>query len=197
MANWYGTARSNYFRVKDTNAFKAWIHAMPDLFLLEKDGKFGFYAEGDSGGFPSFINKHLAEVKGTIRSPQGETVHTFTHVAYGYAPDDEDVLADATRHFQGLPAWKEQENPTLDLEIKEKSEEEIEVDWTSMLAPHLAEGEVAILKEAGAEKVRYITGWAMAIAWDGRTTYIGLNDIYAKAAAEFGVESTSINEATY
>jgi len=199
MANWYGTARSNYFRVKDTEAFKAWVNAMPDLILLEKDGKFGFYAEGDSGGFPSWIDKHTTEVRGAILSPQGEPVHSeaFIHVAYGDAPDEDDVLDAATQHFQGLPQWAGQENPTLDLEIEDQFAEDDQVDWSSMLAPHLVEGEVAVLMEVGAEKVRYASGWATAIAWDGRETIIDLHDIYAKAAAEFGVERTSITEATY
>lgn len=201
MANWYGTARSNYFRVKDPEAFKAWVNAMPALTLLEKDGKFGFYVD-DSGGFPSFIDKHFTEVKGTIRSPQGESSHTFIHVAYGDAPDDEDVIADAaTRHFHGLPEWMDQDNPTLDLEIDEESENaelDWKVDWGLLLAPHLAEGEVAVLMESGSESgttVNYVSGYALAIAWDGRVTSVNLRDIYAKAAAEFGVDKNSITEA--
>jgi len=198
MANWYGTARSNYFRVKDPEAFKDWINAMHDLFLLEKDGKFGFYAEGDSGSFPSYIEKHSTEVIGCIRSPQGETVRSFTHVAYGDAPDDEKVRDDATRYFHGLPEWMGQDNPTLDLKIEEQSDmEDAEMDWSFMLAPHLAEGEVAVLLEVGAEKIRYVTGWATAITWDGRETFINLDSIYAKAAAEFGIDKASITEAVY
>jgi len=54
MANFYGTARTNYFKVKDAEAFKAWVEDLPSVVLIEKDGLFGFYSDcPDSGTFPS------------------------------------------------------------------------------------------------------------------------------------------------
>lgn len=70
------------------------------------------------------------------------------------------------------------------------SGEDVEVDIVSELSAHLAEGQVAVLVESGAEKLRYVTGNAVAVAWDGRWTQVNLSDIYAKAKAEFGVEPT-------
>ncbi len=135
MANWYGTARTNYFMVKDAAAFKAWVDSLPSCVLIENDdGAFGFYVDSeDSGGFPS--------------------------ERYDEANDDY-----------------------------------VDIDLADELVPHLADGEVAILMEAGAEKARYITGYALAVAWDGRNTSVDLCDIYDKAQTEFGVKP---NEARY
>ncbi len=134
MANWYGTARSNYFKVKDADAFKAWVDSLSDCVLIERNGLYGFYSEcPDSGGFPS------------------------------QRYDDE-------------------------------TEDYVDIDMVGELSAHLVEGEVAILMEAGAEKVRYISGWSLAVAWDARTLGVNLADIYEKVKAEFGVAPT---DATY
>ena len=58
------------------------------------------------------------------------------------------------------------------------------------LAPHLEDGEIAVLMEAGAEKQRYIGGWAIAVHSDGRVVSINLNDIYGLAEKEFGKRPT-------
>lgn len=128
MANWYGTSRSNYFKVKDEAQFKRWVGSVPDLLLLESDGAFGIAVESGEG-WPSV-------------------------------------------------SWDDDTG------------EELEVDLMQVLPEHLAQGEVAVLIQAGAEKLRYVTGHAIAIAWDGRLTQVCLSDIYTKAKAEFGVEPT-------
>jgi hypothetical protein len=66
MANWYGTARSNYFAVKDEAAFRAWAGKRGLQVWEEKEEKpaegkeprklFGVAPDGfanDSGGWPS------------------------------------------------------------------------------------------------------------------------------------------------
>lgn len=56
MANFYGIARTNYFKVKDLDLFNAWLDEIPDLVLIEKDGLVGFYSDcPDSGTFPSSV----------------------------------------------------------------------------------------------------------------------------------------------
>ena len=62
MADWSGTARSNYFEVKDLAAFKTWLESH-SLSLLEDDAdlskpstKVGFTAANtDHGVWPSSI----------------------------------------------------------------------------------------------------------------------------------------------
>jgi hypothetical protein len=56
MANYYGSARTNYFRVKDIEAFKAEVEAYP-LVVVSRDDNPDFIAlfisdDDDEGSFP-------------------------------------------------------------------------------------------------------------------------------------------------
>ena len=66
-------------------------------------------------------------------------------------------------------------------------DEDFEIDFQAELIEHLAEGQVAILMTIGAEKLRYLTGYAVALAWDGRRISVDIADIYDKVETEFGV----------
>ena len=128
MANYYASARSNYFKVKDAEAFKAWVGSTPNLGLWEKDGMFALYSTcPDSGGWPSW-----------------------------YLDDDGDEL-----YFE-----------------------------VTDVAEFLTEDSIAVFMESGAEKLRYITGYAVAVNHKGETVQIGLGDIYELARAKFGIEPT-------
>ena len=56
-----------------------------------------------------------------------------------------------------------------------------DVDFVCIIAGHLKENEVAVLVEAGHEKLRYITGFAEAVNGRNERRFVDLNDIYAKA----------------
>jgi hypothetical protein len=141
MANYYATARSNYFKVKNAEAFAAWVADWPTgLKLLEKDTEagetlHGFYCDdGDGGGFQC-----------------------------DYQGDDDEG-------------------------------NEIDRDMLAELAEHLVEGQVAVLEEAGAEKLRYVSAFSIAVNHKGQTITIHINDIYDRVKKEWGAE---VNEATY
>ncbi len=51
--------------------------------------------------------------------------------------------------------------------------------------------------EIGAEKLRYLTGVAIAIDHKGRVIELTLSDIYRKAAQAFRVAENEITQATY
>lgn len=131
MANWYGSARSNYFCVKDRDAFLKWVERRGlGLFMNENEAdSFAIHPGGstDSGGWP-----------------------------------------------------------TLD------TENDAEIDLTAELAEHLSKGQVAILMEVGAEKLRYVTGEAVAVNSRGRVVFLSLGDIYRKAVREFRVPENEI-----
>ena len=60
MSNFQGTARSNYFRVKDEALFRTYINSLPSLKVItDKVGEetlFGFLSNcPDSGTFPSSV----------------------------------------------------------------------------------------------------------------------------------------------
>ena len=142
MADWYGSARSNYFRVKDEAAFRkeAAGHGL-DVWTSNVEGEASFMVTpngdlGDKGGWPTW-----------------------------YDTDDD-----------GKP---------------------IELDIVGALAKHLVEGEIAVLIEAGAEKLRYITGHTTAFNSTGKRVDLDLGDIYSKAARRFHVPVNKITTAEY
>ena len=66
-------------------------------------------------------------------------------------------------------------------------DDDCEIDFQAELIEHLAEGQVAIIMTIGAEKLRYLTGYSVALAWDGRRISVDIADIYDKVETEFGV----------
>jgi hypothetical protein len=65
-----------------------------------------------------------------------------------------------------------------------------EIDFISELSKHLADDEVAILMEAGAEKARYVCGVALAVNADGDILSIDLDEIYGMVKKEWNVVPT-------
>lgn len=126
MADWTGTARSNYFRVKDPEAFKAAMERY-EVRVLERrhpgsdEMYYGLVSETESGGWPF----------------------------YDY-----------------------------------ETEEDISL-WM-IVSEHLAFSDVAVFVEAGSERSRYVTGYAVAFDATGRNVRVDLDDIYTKAKEAFG-----------
>lgn len=52
MANWYGTARSNYFKVNDEAEFRKALEGV-DIQIRCEGGVVSLFGDGDSGGWPS------------------------------------------------------------------------------------------------------------------------------------------------
>ena len=54
MANWYGMSRSNYFRVKNDDAFLAWAATLPGVETIsDTEGRHGLLGD-DEGYWPSW-----------------------------------------------------------------------------------------------------------------------------------------------
>lgn len=82
--------------------------------------------------------------------------------------------------------------------IDEHSYEEPEELYVpDVIAEYLQDGQVAVFMHAGAEKQRYIVGYAVAVGCDGRQVRLSLDDIYEAAATAFGVSPGSISSAMY
>jgi hypothetical protein len=62
----------------------------------------------------------------------------------------------------------------------------VSFDFVEELSGFLAEGEIAVLIDVGAEDRQYIGGTAIAVDSRGRSTRITLSDIYARAEAVLG-----------
>lgn len=69
------------------------------------------------------------------------------------------------------------------------------LDLTYCIHEFLEEGEVIVIQSTGAEKLRYLTGYSLAIHSSGKTVGVNIDDIYDKAKAEFGL--TELSTATY
>ena len=76
-------------------------------------------------------------------------------------------------------------------------DEECEVAWPSLIAPHLAPNEVCIMMEVGSERQRYLIGYARAIHSDGRVLELSLDDIYDKVHETFGIPRDLVRPCTY
>ena len=130
MANYYASARSNYFRVKDSQAFEAWVNSVGNLGIFTKDNA-------------------------------GETLY---------------AIYDNGGDSCGWPSYN--------------FDEDTEIDLTADLAEHLVDGEVAVLIEVGAEKLRYLVGCAVAVRSDGEVIHLNLNTIYQTVKDQWGVTTT-------
>ena len=137
MANYYASARTNYFAVTDLEAFKAELESKTssvEVVSKEEDG--------------------------------------LTLVALLGSDDD----------GAGFP-----------FEYEDEDGEYVELDWAEIFKAHLEDGWVAIIMESGAEKLRYIAGYAVAYNSKGETVAINLDQIYEKAKSI----GTHITHATY
>jgi hypothetical protein len=67
--------------------------------------------------------------------------------------------------------------------------------FPEIVAEYLADGEVAVLQTIGAEKMRYLSGYAVAIRNDKKYVQVSIDDIYKLAEKELGVEEITL--ATY
>lgn len=63
----------------------------------------------------------------------------------------------------------------------EEQDDNEDIDFLAELSTHLAPGHVAIVKEVGYEKMRYLVGLAFAVNSAGEQVKIDLYDIYEKA----------------
>jgi len=136
MATYTSSARTNYFRVKDVNAFNKWIKQFSGLETI------------------------VQERQGTV----------------GILFDD------------GVPTyrWGTIEGDEIDFN-------EVEIDFMEELALHLADEEVAVLQEVGAENLRFVNGYAIAVNNKGERRDISLENIY-DLAKELG---SNITKAEY
>ncbi len=90
----------------------------------------------------------------------------------------------------GMPGYRIETND-------EDEEVEVQVEFLEELAKYLVPGEVAVVQQAGFEGQRYVVGDAWAVNSDGNIVYITIDDIYKKAAKEFGIEDGRISRAEY
>lgn len=152
MANWYGTARTNYVLMRDEAALasaKALIAPTGMPTVGHHDNPLLLMVQGADDSDGAFCT--------------------------GYREDDDD--SDDGDDGDDGDEWGDDR----------------EFDFAD-LARHMADGQVLVAIEAGAEKLRYISGFAKAWNNKGEMVEVHLSDIYAKAKEAFGIDPA---EATY
>ncbi|CAM3836894.1 hypothetical protein VRRI112168_02475 [Vreelandella rituensis] len=82
------------------------------------------------------------------------------------------------------------------LDFQEGDEAEVDIDL-SEVAKHMQPGEVLVVEKAGAEKLRYVTGFAEAYNHLGECVTLNISEIYQRAADAFGVDRNTITHASY
>jgi hypothetical protein len=84
----------------------------------------------------------------------------------------------STEFHGGLPTF-------YDEEAEERGEDCV-VSILDEISSYLADGETAVIQEAGAEKLRYVTGRSYAIHSSGEHVKVCIDGIYAIAESKFG-----------
>ena len=126
MANYYESARSNYFKVKDIEAFEKELEMVKSLEVSKSES---------------------------------------------HNDQRRDYVCLLSDNENGFP---------FDY-YDESLEDYVEIDWEGIFARHLKDDSVAIIIGAGAEKLRYIRGYAYAFNNKGETRFLSLDDIYEMA----------------
>ncbi len=169
MANWYGSARTNYVRLAPgvtLESLKNHIDLIgANMEVVEQDGRVAFMPDrsSDDGDFESWLRPDI---------PDAET-------------DPEGVAK--------LSA-------ALKVDVAELEMDEFEFDWENHIMPFVQEGDVLVVQVVGAEKLRYLSGYAEAFIRRGENVdrvSLSLHGIYALAAKTFGISEESITEASY
>lgn len=120
MAEFRAKTRSNYFQVKDTEAFEQFCDQF-ELVAIQSGDKSGFIVASVEGAIPRML-------------------------------------------------WDKE------------SSEQTEIDFLSLLAEHLVEGQVAVLIEIGwVKEMTQLSGLAVAINAQGQQQEVDLRQIYEKA----------------
>lgn len=186
MADYYATARSNYFRVRDLAAFREdfdrhglaladWDSPMTGDLILDTDetnqpeGSVALFAAGSDHGTWPFVGEKdqiiekLEDLDLACNSYEPLT-QEGRHPLETY--DESDLPCDACGKYR--------EEHTDTRPYAENIEE--------LVSRHLIAGDVAVFMEAGAEKFRYVGGAAVAVNSHGETVSVNLDDIYDKAA---------------
>ena len=66
--------------------------------------------------------------------------------------------------------------------------EYVDVEFLDELSKHLVDGEVAIVQEAGSEKLRYIVAYSVAVDSKGNQKWFNIDEVYNWADKEYGKE---------
>lgn len=106
---------------------------------------------------------------------------------------DNNVLSEKRDGIDGFILLFDEGIPSEYYDYEDDNAEPIDLDWEEIISKHLADGEVCVIQEIGNEKLRYLTGYAVAFNNRGQRESISIDRIYDKAKTL----GTRITEAEY
>lgn len=77
----------------------------------------------------------------------------------------------------------------------EDTDDFIEVDFIYELSRFITDDSIAVIQAVGSEKLRFVSGYAIAVNSKNEQVSININEIYERAKEKFGV--SEINTAIY
>jgi hypothetical protein len=160
MADWYGSGRSNYFKVTDEEKFKELCQLWGIEAITGERKVITDRCEACLNGKPDaeckeYVKVMVGECKG---KEEIQRLHGFL----------------GNTDSGGLPSFREDDETGTEYDFD---------DFLTELAPIIKENWIAIMEECGAEKLRYITGFAIAINSKGKKESVDLSDIYEKTGS--------------
>lgn len=73
-----------------------------------------------------------------------------------------------------------------------------DLEWSEWAKEHLVEGQVLVLVSSGAEKLRYVTGWAAAFDWRGQEVWVDVHrTLWDLMCEKFGVKPDEVADPSY
>lgn len=206
MADWAGASRTNYFRVKNAAAFVAAMlqhevkiacKGVAGYITKESevpaDGAFALFSNTDDGGWPSRLSApfRVAQVVAeVVTAPEAQSLDWAAMTPKAARALVEQVAAELFK--LDVPANEDELALATRLLLSEqyREEEEIEIDFPSEVAAHLADDDVAIFQTVGAEKMRYLDAFATAIRSNGESIDLRLSSITQLAEEKWGIKPT-------
>lgn len=166
MADWSGYARTNYFRVRDREAFDEAMAAFGTVEVFDCSG-LRRWSEASSGA----RGVQLALWQDDESEPEEGSLAEYV----GLGMSD----MEGSRGPEGaITCWPQEDD------------EGMPTDFCALVASHLADGEVAVFQCIGREKLRYLTGFAVAINSEGEREVIDLDDLYLTVFRKWGISPT-------
>jgi hypothetical protein len=130
MANWYGSARSNYFAVKDEAAFREWADKNSlQIFISENHP--GLFAiapsnDGDDGGWPSLF---FDDETGEDRDFE-VTDEIVPHLAEGHVAVLMEIGAEKLRYLTGHATAVSSNGASITINLRDIYEKAAELGGT-------------------------------------------------------------------
>lgn len=118
--------------------------------------------------------------------------------------EDMEGLAEALEPFSDVMICQEPSHPNIVCFLGSDEsgwptadEDGVEFDPFVQITPFMKPDQVLVLIETGHDRLRYVSGYAMACHSDGRAVTLDLSDIYQLAATTFSVPLCQISIAEF